>query len=592
MDRTRWSCRWRGVRVVIAMAGLLVAAPCFALNVVEAWRVPYPAPGAVSVYPKDGSCYFTSGGAIVRLAADGSLVRQISGTFSAVAANAKDGSCWATDRTTGQLIRVAADGTELWQGGDYLFTPWNWTRYLDVAPEDGSVWFGVSRGAGDWGKVVHLAADGTELWQSTDDSPTVTAVSVNASDGSCWAVTTFWFMLHSILHFAKDGTLLLSKWAYRPLTVSVNAADNSVWYTHGFSPAGQGYVFHMAADGSPLWQGECYDPHAVAVSSRDGSCWVGAGEEIIYLAADGTELWRGSGYGSSNWQGGGSLIVNPKDGSCRVGDAGHGFVARLNVVSVPKVAFVMSRRIGPVPLLVNSENWTLGTPDSCLWDFGDGATSTEEDPSHVYLAAGEYTVTLTAENGYGWDTETQCITVLPSQCATRTPGYWFTHSEALREALAGLAGDSRSVSLCPSGTCTLTPEDAMAIFWRGRGLRATLAQHLLAAMFNDVLLKPAPEGIIEEGIEVLCNPNSTNAEITAAKTWLEGYNRSGATLPLIGYDFGPADPRAAREMASQGVLQDCMESARNNAPESGVGVHLPGSAGPRTERPDGRDHVR
>lgn len=30
-----------------------------------------------------------------------------------------------------------------------------------------------------------------------------------------------------------------------------------------------------------------------------------------------------------------------------------------------------------------------------LWQFGDGATSTENDPTHRYNAAGKYTATLT-----------------------------------------------------------------------------------------------------------------------------------------------------------------------------------------------------
>jgi len=557
---------WGGrlvITAVITMAALCVAAaPARALTVVEAWRVSYAAPSAVSVYPKDGSCYFTSGGAIVRLAKDGSLMQQVNGTFTAVAANAKDGSCWATDMTTNQLTRLAADGTELWQGEYYERGAWEWTHYLDVDPSDGSVWFASSGGIGGWGDVMHVAADGTVLWQSTDLIPTASAVSVNARDSSCWVVTTMWFMLHFILHYAEDGTLLLEEWAYRPLTVSVNQADNSVWYAHGLSPGGLGFVFHMAADGTVLWQAEFDEPHAVAVNWRDGSCWVGAGEEVIYLASDGTELWRSSGYGSSNWQGGGSLIVNPKDGSCRVGDAGHGFVARLNVVTLPQVFFTLSRRVGPAPLLVDFENWTLGTPDSCLWDFGDGATSTEEDPSHVYSAAGEYTVTLTAENGCGCDTETQCLTVLPSQCATRTPGYWFTHPEALLEAFAAIAGDADGgVSLCPSGGCTLTPDDAMAVFWRGQGLRATFAQHVLAAMFNSALLEPAPEGSIDAATEVLCDPASTNAELSAAKAPLVSYNEGGVTLPMIGYDFGNADPETGKEMASRGSLLDCLGTA-------------------------------
>ncbi|MFN3554716.1 MAG: PKD domain-containing protein [Bacteroidales bacterium] len=35
--------------------------------------------------------------------------------------------------------------------------------------------------------------------------------------------------------------------------------------------------------------------------------------------------------------------------------------------------------------------------DSFLWDFGDGTTSTEPEPQHIYSEAGSYTVSLTAE---------------------------------------------------------------------------------------------------------------------------------------------------------------------------------------------------
>ena len=45
------------------------------------------------------------------------------------------------------------------------------------------------------------------------------------------------------------------------------------------------------------------------------------------------------------------------------------------------------------------------TPTSWLWDFGDGATSTEQNPTHAYSAIGTYTVQLTVENENGSDTE-------------------------------------------------------------------------------------------------------------------------------------------------------------------------------------------
>jgi len=45
-------------------------------------------------------------------------------------------------------------------------------------------------------------------------------------------------------------------------------------------------------------------------------------------------------------------------------------------------------------------------PTSWDWDFGDGATSTEQNPTHTYANEGQYTVTLTACNDLGCDTFT------------------------------------------------------------------------------------------------------------------------------------------------------------------------------------------
>ena len=47
---------------------------------------------------------------------------------------------------------------------------------------------------------------------------------------------------------------------------------------------------------------------------------------------------------------------------------------------------------------------TTSTAQSYLWDFGDGTTSTEENPSHEYSNVGNYTVQLIATNPNGSDT--------------------------------------------------------------------------------------------------------------------------------------------------------------------------------------------
>ena len=42
-----------------------------------------------------------------------------------------------------------------------------------------------------------------------------------------------------------------------------------------------------------------------------------------------------------------------------------------------------------------------GDPLVYTWDFGDGATGLGVTKTHVYTAAGTYTVTLTADDGWG-----------------------------------------------------------------------------------------------------------------------------------------------------------------------------------------------
>ena len=49
---------------------------------------------------------------------------------------------------------------------------------------------------------------------------------------------------------------------------------------------------------------------------------------------------------------------------------------------------------GKVPLMVRFFDDSVGTPESYLWDFGDGNESTEQNPTYTYSDAGSYTVKL------------------------------------------------------------------------------------------------------------------------------------------------------------------------------------------------------
>jgi PKD repeat protein len=85
-------------------------------------------------------------------------------------------------------------------------------------------------------------------------------------------------------------------------------------------------------------------------------------------------------------------------------DAGQGYI----VVTNPPVAdFFASNQNGPSPFTVSFADTSRGyTPMTYHWDFGDGSTSERQNPTHIYTADGEYTISLTATNQYGSDTKT------------------------------------------------------------------------------------------------------------------------------------------------------------------------------------------
>jgi PKD repeat protein len=61
---------------------------------------------------------------------------------------------------------------------------------------------------------------------------------------------------------------------------------------------------------------------------------------------------------------------------------------------------------GKAPLTVQFTDKSKYKPIQWEWNFGDGTTSTEQNPSHVYKTPGKYTVTLVAKNAGGSDSDT------------------------------------------------------------------------------------------------------------------------------------------------------------------------------------------
>jgi len=71
----------------------------------------------------------------------------------------------------------------------------------------------------------------------------------------------------------------------------------------------------------------------------------------------------------------------------------------------PAAEFFADPTNGFSPLTVVFTDLSTGSPKNWEWSFGDGATSNERNPFHIYQSPGIYTVGLTASNAYGTSKE-------------------------------------------------------------------------------------------------------------------------------------------------------------------------------------------
>lgn len=76
----------------------------------------------------------------------------------------------------------------------------------------------------------------------------------------------------------------------------------------------------------------------------------------------------------------------------------------ITIYALPVVAFTATPTRGCYPLPVqftDNSSAGSGTINSWFWDFGDGITSTQQNPNHVYNSSGNYNVSLIITNSNG-----------------------------------------------------------------------------------------------------------------------------------------------------------------------------------------------
>ncbi|RNI12942.1 PKD domain-containing protein [Methanohalophilus sp. RSK] len=105
------------------------------------------------------------------------------------------------------------------------------------------------------------------------------------------------------------------------------------------------------------------------------------------------------------------------------------------------------------PLSVKFTDLSSKEPTQWLWDFGDGNTSTEQNPTHTYTNYGNYNVSLTAINDVADDTETKIDYIAIDEniiCMAKSIG--FNDSSAVEDSTLTIPLELLNVSNGPIQT--------------------------------------------------------------------------------------------------------------------------------------------
>jgi beta propeller repeat protein len=125
----------------------------------------------------------------------------------------------------------------------------------------------------------------------------------------------------------------------------------------------------------------------------------------------------------------------------------------ISVGSVPVPQFSVNQTSGPAPLAVWFTDESSGLPTEWKWEFGDGGSSGEQNPSYIYQKAGVFNVSLVVSNVYG------NATIMKQQLISIMDGTYQTcllPSEGIEINNTG-SGPILHINTSSSGNCSFDP---------------------------------------------------------------------------------------------------------------------------------------
>lgn len=143
-----------------------------------------------------------------------------------------------------------------------------------------------------------------------------------------------------------------------------------------------------------------------------------------------------------------------------------------STLSPPSADFVANVNSGPVPLEVGFFDQSTGDILDRFWEFGDGNTSTDRNPTHVYTMPGNYDVSLTVTGPGGSNKLTlQDYIVVSDTTPVATP--------SLEGEWRMISGTDDGVPIQDFNVALVFTPDSLSAFWRGGKVQPTASYQVI-----------------------------------------------------------------------------------------------------------------
>lgn len=378
-------------------------------------------------------------------------VGDISGKFYAVS---PEGATKWTYSTGGEIYATAAidAGGAIYIGSEdgYLYAFRNngslkW-RYKTsggissspvIKPQDGSIYFGSEDknmyALDTSGKLVWKSELDEEIWASPvlDTSNDVLYVgtlggaiyAINAADGTeKWTYEIDDIIVGSPAIDEKNGSVVIGlgsgeiqalnkndgslKWKYtaNDEISSTPAIDTATDADAVYAGSEDGSLYSLnRTTGLLNWKYATGDAITSSPAiDRNGNIYFGSLDKNIYsLSKNGALQWTYKTQDEVN-----SSPAIGSNGLLYIGSS-DGYLYAIGAKSTAPLTadFTATPTTGETPLTVQFTDQSVGNISSWLWDFGDGSTSSAQNPTHTYTSSGNFTVSLTITGLGGSDTE-------------------------------------------------------------------------------------------------------------------------------------------------------------------------------------------